>query len=200
MNRPHPPSPESSPAKTGEATKGHERELIVSAEIPKKIQSNNELVKFHWRKYDQYKKSWFEFIGYLMPWRKEAPSEKRLVVITSYRKALLDRDNLIGGAKPIPDALKKQKLIRDDSEEWVEIEYKQELIKRGSGAPFEQEEKTKIEIFEMGATRKSPQQLEEKSEGFKKKTAMASAGGAGRRYLLSLRRDMVQGNDGGSDL
>ena len=78
-----------------------------------------------------------------MPWRKEAPREKRLVVITSYRKALLDRDNLMGGAKPIPDALKKQKLIRDDSEEWVEIEYKQELIKRGSEVPLNKRKRRK---------------------------------------------------------
>jgi len=51
------------------------------------------------------------------------------VQITSHRKALLDRDNLIGGMKPLVDALKDVHAIRDDSPAWVSIEYIQVVDK-----------------------------------------------------------------------
>jgi len=54
---------------------------------------------------------------------------KMKVQITSHRKALLDRDNLVGGAKPLIDALKDVHAIRDDSPAWVSIEYIQVVDK-----------------------------------------------------------------------
>lgn len=51
------------------------------------------------------------------------------VQITSHRKALLEYDNLVGGAKPLVDALRDVHLIRDDSEEWADIEYLQVVDK-----------------------------------------------------------------------
>lgn len=58
-----------------------------------------------------------------------ARAPKMRVQITSHRKALLDRDNLIGGAKPLVDALKDVHAIRDDTESWATIEWLQVVDK-----------------------------------------------------------------------
>ena len=43
--------------------------------------------------------------------------------VTSYRHAILDHDNLVGGAKPLIDALRDLKLIVDDKPEWLVATY-----------------------------------------------------------------------------
>jgi hypothetical protein len=58
----------------------------------------------------------------------ELPPKMR-VQITSHRKALLDKDNLVGGAKPLLDALKDVHAIRNDSPDWVTVEYLQVVDK-----------------------------------------------------------------------
>jgi hypothetical protein len=59
--------------------------------------------------------------------------------LTTYRNYLIkDKDNLIGGAKPLLDALKNAGFIVGDSIKNVEAEYFQERCKRG-------EERTEIE-------------------------------------------------------
>ena len=40
---------------------------------------------------------------------------KRECKITSYRKRLLDKDNLYGGVKPLVDVLVKFELLKDDN-------------------------------------------------------------------------------------
>jgi hypothetical protein len=59
----------------------------------------------------------------------DALAPRMRVQITSHRKALLDHDNLVGGAKPLVDALKDVGAIRGDSEEWADIEYLQVVDK-----------------------------------------------------------------------
>lgn len=58
---------------------------------------------------------------------------KRYVVITRHSMGTLDNDNFIGGCKQLVDALQREGLIKDDSPEWVQIDYKQEKAKRGEG-------------------------------------------------------------------
>lgn len=57
--------------------------------------------------------------------------EKKLIKIISYRKRLLDYGNLVGGAKPIPDALVALGWLWDDSPEWSEVVYEQVKVKNG---------------------------------------------------------------------
>ena len=113
---------------------------VAAMEVPKLIQSNNNFVRAHWTRYQKYKKEWFEVIGWLLRRRPSPPDRKMRIVITSRRKILLDDDNLRGGAKPIPDALKKLNIIRDDSPEWFQAEYRQEISAQ---------ESTTIEIYEV---------------------------------------------------
>lgn len=70
-----------------------------------------------------------------------APKEKTKmqVVITRFGSRMLDRDNLIGGCKPLLDEMKSAGLIVDDREEWLIARYYQEKVARGY-------EKTEIDI------------------------------------------------------
>jgi hypothetical protein len=58
----------------------------------------------------------------------------RCVKITRRGSRTLDHDNLVGGCKPLLDALVKVGLIEDDTPELVTVEYAQE---RGAGCRVE---------------------------------------------------------------
>lgn len=53
--------------------------------------------------------------------------EKRYVRIKSFRRNSVDADNLAGGAKVLLDAMRDVRLIYDDSPEYLEVEYEQEM-------------------------------------------------------------------------
>lgn len=75
-----------------------------------------------------------------LPKRKEKVSNRTYVRITRYSTRPLDCDNYAGGCKPIIDQLRYAKLIKDDSPEDIEVQFKQVKIKTKT------EEYTKIEI------------------------------------------------------
>lgn len=99
--------------------------------IPRVTPSNGQLLRMHWRTQRALNKTWAweVFIAYM----QKEPSEqgqaisKKEVTIISCRKKLLDKDNFMGGMKPLLDALTSNKLIVDDSPEWVDWEAFQEL-------------------------------------------------------------------------
>jgi hypothetical protein len=93
--------------------------------VPHKIRSQNEFQYAHWRKYKAYADSWKSAMSRLLGRRKDREGEFRLVKITSIRKRMLDMGNLIGGAKPIPDALVLLGWLHDDAPKWCEIKYEQ---------------------------------------------------------------------------
>jgi len=75
-----------------------------------------------------------------LPKRKEKGSNRTYVRITRYSTRPLDCDNYAGGCKAIIDQLRYAKLIKDDSPEDIEVQFKQVKIKTKT------EEYTKIEI------------------------------------------------------
>ena len=77
-----------------------------------------------------------------LPKGKETRSKRTRIVITRYSCRPLDCDNYAGGCKPIIDQLRYAKLIRDDSPEDIEVEFKQVKVKTKT------EERTEIEINE----------------------------------------------------
>lgn len=77
-----------------------------------------------------------------LPKGKETRSKRTRIVITRYSCRPLDCDNYAGGCKPIIDQLRYAKLIRDDSPEDIEVEFKQVKVKHKT------EEHTEIEINE----------------------------------------------------
>lgn len=77
-------------------------------------------------------------VAKLYAWQKpldldaaEEGSAARIIVrITRYGTKLLDKDNLYGGAKPICDALRYEKLIPEDDPESIELYVCQKKVKR----------------------------------------------------------------------
>lgn len=56
------------------------------------------------------------------------PHQMRRVTICRYGARLLDIDNLIGGCKPLVDALQRAGLLWDDSPRYVSIKYEQTKV------------------------------------------------------------------------
>jgi len=65
---------------------------------------------------------------------------KRQVIFRSFRKRLLDHDNLVGGCKYLLDSLERVGLIVNDSEKYVEVSYFQQKCKH---------ERTEIYLYDM---------------------------------------------------
>jgi Holliday junction resolvase RusA-like endonuclease len=73
---------------------------------------------------------------------EETSRQRTNLRITRYSCRPLDCDNYAGGCKPIIDQLRYVKLIRDDSPEDIEVEFRQVKVKTKA------EERTEIEISE----------------------------------------------------
>jgi hypothetical protein len=73
---------------------------------------------------------------------EETRSKRTHLRITRYSCRPLDCDNYAGGCKPIIDQLRYAKLIRDDSPEDIEVDFRQVKVKT------KKEERTEIEISE----------------------------------------------------
>lgn len=105
---------------------------IVEKFLPLRIQSQNRYQYRHWREYSRYAKNWKDAVLLLLG-RGKKPETFRRVTITSVRKRELDYGNLVGGAKPVPDALVNAGWLRDDSPAWAEIAYYQRKPQPGEG-------------------------------------------------------------------
>jgi hypothetical protein len=103
-----------------------ERMVINDAfEIPLAIKSLNYFMYKKWFVYEGYKGEWFEKIERLIGRCQYIPVGKITLEITGFVKRLQDFENFAGGAKPIPDALKKLGWIIDDDLKNTERLYKQ---------------------------------------------------------------------------
>ena len=74
--------------------------------------------------------------------RKETRGNRTRIRITRFSTKPLDCDNYAGGCKPLIDQLRYAKLIKDDSPEDIEVEFRQVKVKTKN------EEHTEIEISE----------------------------------------------------
>ncbi len=106
--------------------------------IKRLLPSQNKSAWSHWRVYAKERDVWYAMIRAKLTPRKP-PEHKVLVAIVSYRNREIDYGNLVGGAKPIPDALVKLGYLKDDKPKWMECSYKQVMVKKA-------EERTTIEI------------------------------------------------------
>lgn len=82
--------------------------------------------KVNWR-YKRYRQTWQNMLAIKMG-RPDHPVDFKVFLrVTSVKKhsRKFDHSNLVGGAKPIPDALKRLGWIVDDSPAWLVDEYHQ---------------------------------------------------------------------------
>ncbi len=93
--------------------------------IPYKIRSENEFIYSHWRKYKKYKDAWYWILKSIVRFRKPRVTDYQTIKIWSIRKRILDYGNLVGGCKPVPDALIRLGWLVDDSPSWCKIHYDQ---------------------------------------------------------------------------
>ena len=101
--------------------------------LPNKIESANVLNKQHWAVRRKCKGIWALFIRNQMKLRKVRESEvgeKFKLTIISYRKKLLDYDNLVGGCKQLLDACSEEKLIWDDAPKYLDLKVEQHIGKK----------------------------------------------------------------------
>jgi hypothetical protein len=65
------------------------------------------------------------------PAKKTGGAKRIKVVVCRRGSRLIDCDNLAGGCKAIIDALRYEGLLADDNPESVDLEFRQEKVKRG---------------------------------------------------------------------
>ena len=98
--------------------------------LPIVTPSLNELLRMHWTKQRRLRKDYgWELVAVGMndPIYKVNGQEKRGVRFMSFRPGMLDQGNLIGGFKPLEDALIDLGLIFDDSPKFADISYFQKV-------------------------------------------------------------------------
>tara|TARA_R100000655_G_scaffold77666_1_gene116908 strand:+ start:184 stop:561 length:378 start_codon:yes stop_codon:yes gene_type:complete len=101
--------------------------------IPQKVESRNVLDKKHWAVKRRNKQIWAVFVRNQMKLKKIKEceiGEKFKLTIISYRKKLLDIDNLYGGVKQLLDACSEEKLIWDDAPKYLDLKVEQHIGKK----------------------------------------------------------------------
>ena len=102
--------------------------------LPITIKSRNVLDRLHWSKKSMLKKEYALLIRNKMRSKKHYidlvtdPTFFHLEIV-SYRKRLLDYDNLVGGCKQLIDAMIDEQFIYDDSPKYLKLFVKQVLNK-----------------------------------------------------------------------
>ena len=97
-------------------------------EVCKKIPSGNTIIRNHWAVNRRNKKFWCLLVRNQMKLRKIKKAndkDKYILMIISYRKRLLDKDNLYTGCKSLIDACVMEGLIFDDSPDYVDLKVEQ---------------------------------------------------------------------------
>ena len=98
-----------------------------------KIESRNILDRQHWAVKRKSKQIWALFVRNQMKLnkiKKAKAGEKFKLTIVSYRRRLLDVDNLYGGVKGLLDACIDEELIWEDSPKYLDLVVEQYTSKK----------------------------------------------------------------------
>lgn len=99
--------------------------LVVSREVP----SQNRRDRWHWRQRHQDTQIWEILLRAAVRQLPPRPIGKMRVHIASLRASLIHDDaNLRGGAKGLVDALVRLGFLRDDSDEYAHLIYRQQQV------------------------------------------------------------------------
>jgi hypothetical protein len=78
--------------------------------------------------YQKLREAWERSLAYCVPSAAEqqalrhmASASRMRVKITVFNSRLYDPDNLIGSLKPVLDALKNVRFLKDDNADWLEL-------------------------------------------------------------------------------
>lgn len=99
---------------------------MITIEIPLPTPSLNKLQRMHFHARKRLRDSYERiFRARTTSLTRALPSQFRRVKIVRYGPRQLDHDNLVGGCKPVLDALKRAGLIWDDSPAFLAVDYRQ---------------------------------------------------------------------------
>ena len=88
--------------------------MIKHLTIPLRVPSSNKWTFGSRFAYTEHRDQWYKAIGSILG-KRDSPAHPYVqAVLISERNRILDYQNLVGGAKPIPDALKHLGWIVDD--------------------------------------------------------------------------------------
>jgi Holliday junction resolvase RusA-like endonuclease len=111
----------------------------VKVTLPYPTKSLNEIRGMNDHVYARLLGEYTLLVRLSVPAERRGLKEKRRVRVTRFGRQL-DYDNLVGGCKPLVDALVRAGLIVDDSPDHVAVEYCQEKCKR-------KDARTEIEVW-----------------------------------------------------
>ena len=111
--------------------------------IRRRVPSQNQTQYGHWRTYAKERDQWFLLLRAQLPPRQPPECPVR-ILLRSFRTRQVDYANLVGGAKPIPDALVRLGYLKDDSPRWFHCDYTQALVPKA-------EERTELEFVPWAA-------------------------------------------------
>lgn len=100
---------------------------MIFIAVRKPIESQNKWVGRHWSVKHKATKDWETEIFAALNGKIQKAKGKMKLKVQSYRKRLLDEQNLWGGLKPTLDAMKRLGLIVDDSPKWLEMSVGQKV-------------------------------------------------------------------------
>lgn len=98
--------------------------IVISRTIP----SLNATMWRHRQAYVKERDFWLALLRVQLRPRLHRPDHAVRCRVVSLRVRLLDYGNLVGGAKPIPDGLKRLGYIHDDSPAWFTCAYEQQRV------------------------------------------------------------------------
>jgi len=94
---------------------------LLIPEIPRSPNGPRGLFRMHWAARNRYFQRWHTLVRSAHDNGHKPCKVKMRVSISQMRKRKLDTDNLYASVKPILDALKYWKLIKDDAPDWCEL-------------------------------------------------------------------------------
>ena len=105
----------------------------IEIKIPISMPSLNKLLKWHWSKKTKKRKFYQLLIRNEMNrvgYKKVKKNEFCSLEITTSVQRKYDYDNLVGGMKPLLDALRKEGFIYDDNPDSILVNYHQKTDKK----------------------------------------------------------------------
>jgi hypothetical protein len=88
--------------------------------------------------YKKERDAWVSAFTLNKPWIPDAKSRRRVTITRCYsgQQKLRDHGNLVGGMKPVVDALVLCGLLKDDSPKWCEVYYHQRRVEKGERGTY----------------------------------------------------------------
>jgi Holliday junction resolvase RusA-like endonuclease len=97
----------------------------MKLEIPHVPPSLNKVLRMHWSAKRDLRDNWTLLVRSQLDGAYLKPMVKMRVTITLWHSRIYDKDNAFGACKVVVDALKHNKLIFDDSQEYLELHVEQ---------------------------------------------------------------------------